>query len=134
MDEFKKEFEEVEATDRKRRTVEIGNDVVQIVAGIAASKTPGVAAMTGGTATGFAEILGRKNLSKGVRVDIKDGSAEIDVFIIAKQGVNMGTLFRQLQKNVKEAVENMTGLKVAAINVYTQGISGSDTEAAVREE
>lgn len=122
-----------EGAARKTRIVEISSDVVQIVAGIAASKTPGVAAMTGGGA-GLAEILGRKNLAKGVRVDVKDGKAEVDVFIIAKQGTNLGSLFRELQKNVKEAVEHMTGLTVTAVNVYTQGISEEEVSAAAGED
>jgi uncharacterized alkaline shock family protein YloU len=149
MDEVFNEFGEVEQPDfleeisreltpaaqtepRKTRSIEIGNDVVEIVAGIAASKTLGVAEMAGGGAT-FAEILGRKNLAKGVRVEVKDESAEIDIFIIASQGTNLGRLFREIQRNVKEAVENMTGLAVGAINVYTQGISGDDQISAAQE-
>lgn len=111
----------------KKRTIEIGNDVIQIVAGIAASRTPGVAAMTGGS--GLIEILGRKNLAKGVRVEVNDGSADIDVHIIAAYGVNLGQLFLQLQRNVKEAVETMTGLAVNAVNVYTQGIAEEEPSA-----
>ena len=118
--------------ERKARTIEIGNDVVETVAGIAASQTPGVAKMAGGGAT-FAEILSRKNVSKGARVDIKEGNADIDVFIIASQGTNLGQLFRDLQKNVKGAVENMTGLVVNAVNVYTQGIA-EDEEVFAAEE
>lgn len=118
--------------ERKARTIEISNEVLEIVAGIAASQTPGVAEMAGGGAT-FAEILSRKNMSKGTRVDIKEGNADIDVFIIANPGANLGKLFRELQKNVKDSVENMTGLVVNAVNVYTQGIAGDEEVLATEE-
>ena len=134
-EEFSEEFvsEPIEVKpERKARTIEIGNDVLETVAGIAASQTPGVAEMAGGGAT-FAEILSRKNLSKGARVDIKDRNADIDVFIIANQGANLGKLFKDLQKNVKDAVENMTGLVVNAVNVYTQGIAGDEEIFAAEE-
>ena len=130
MEEIFNEFEAGKAyepisppvPEKEAKTIEIGNDVVQIIAGIAASKTPGVAAMTGG-GTGFAEILGRKNLAKGVRVEIEEEKADIDVYILAKHNANLGKLFLQLQQNVKEAVENMTGLTVNSVSVYTEGIA-----------
>lgn len=118
-----------ESKRRKKRTIEIGNDVIQIVAGIAASRTPGVAAMTGGA--GLIEILGRKNLAKGVRVEVNDGNADIDVHIIAAYGANLGQLFLELQRNVRDAVETMTGLAVNAVNVYTQGIAEEESSAKV---
>lgn len=122
--------EEAEEIKKNKPTIEIGNDVIQIVAGIAASKTQGVAAMTGG-GTGLIEILGRKNLGKGVSVDVNDGNADIDVHIIASQSANLGLVFKELQRNVKDAVEAMTGLAITTVNVYTHGIS---EEANVPEE
>ncbi len=137
-EEFSKEIYEAyvgldasESEAAPKPTVEISNDVIQIVAGIAASKTSGVAAMTGG-GSGLTEILGRKNLGKGVSVDVLDGSADIDVHIIARQGVNLGQIFRGLQRNVKDAVETMTGLAVNSVNVFTHGISEA-VEAAPKE-
>jgi len=118
--------------ERKTPSIEISNEVVEIVAGIAASKTPGVAEMAGGGGA-FAEILGRKNPGKGVRVEVKEGNADIDVFIIAKQGRKLGQIFLELQRNVKDAVENMTGLVVNSINVYTQGLA-DDEEGYAAEE
>ncbi len=103
--------------------VEIADDVIQVIAGLAASRTEGVVAMSGGVAGGIAERLGRKNMSKGVKAEIADGQVAIDVYIIAKYGVQLDQLFRQVQKNVKEAVENMTGLVVERVNVHTQGLA-----------
>lgn len=124
------EAAEAEEIKKDKPTIEIGNDVIQIVAGIAASKTQGVAAMTGG-GTGLIEILGRRNLGKGVSVDVNDGNADIDVHIFAGKGANLGLVFKELQRNVKDAVEAMTGLAVTSVNVYTHGIS---EEAEVQEE
>jgi len=108
---------------QSREVVEIANDVIQIIAGLAASRAEGVVAMSGGITEGIAERLGRKNLSKGVKVELEEGKAKIDVFIIARYGVLLHELFREIQKNVKNAVESMTGLTVEEVNVYTQGIS-----------
>jgi len=108
---------------RKNEVVEIVDEVVQIIAGLAASKTEGVAAMSGGAAGGIAERLGRKNLSKGVKVSIDEDSAQIDVYIIAHYGTPIHETFHKVQNNVKEAVEDMTGLTVQTVNVYTQGLA-----------
>lgn len=101
--------------------IAIGNDVVQVIAGIAAGKVSGIAAMAG-AGGGIVEILSRKNASRGIRVEVAEGAASIDVFIIARDGVNLHELFKEIQRNVKDAVENMTGLRVTAVNVFTQGL------------
>jgi len=106
-----------------RGSVRISEDVVKIIAGLAATEVPGVAGMSGGIAGGIAEKLGRKNLSKGVKADVGEKEAAIEISIIVDYGVQVQEVASQIQANVKRAVENMTGLKVLQVNVNVQGVS-----------
>lgn len=116
-----------------RDVVEVADEVVQIVSGLAANKTEGVAAMSGGVTGGIAERLGRKNLSKGVKVDIDEEEVTIDVYIVAKYGEVLTEVFKNVQQNVKEAVEHMTGLNVEKVNVHTQGLAFEEEEDNAEE-
>jgi uncharacterized alkaline shock family protein YloU len=104
-------------------TIRIADEVVSIIAGLAATEIEGVASMSGGIAGGIAEALGRKNFSKGVKVEVGEEEAAIDLFVIVKFGSRIPDVAWQIQENVKKAVENMTGLKVVKVNVHVQGVS-----------
>ena len=103
-------------------TIRIADEVVSIVAGLAASDVEGVAGMSGGITGGIAEMLGRKNLSKGVKVEVGEKEAAIDIFVVMGFGIRIPEVAELIQKNVSKAVENMTGLKVVEVNVHVQGI------------
>ena len=103
--------------------VKISNDVVAIIAGVAATEVDGVAGMSVGITGGITEILGMKNLSKGVKVEVGDKEAAIDLFIIVEYGSKIAELGEKVQKNVKETVETMTGLNVIEVNVNIQGVN-----------
>ncbi|HHW14198.1 MAG TPA: Asp23/Gls24 family envelope stress response protein [Firmicutes bacterium] len=103
-------------------TIRIANEVVGIIAGLAATEVEGVAGMSGGLAGGIAEILGRKNLSKGVKVEVGEKEAAADLFIITEYGVEIPEVAAKVQENVKRAVESMTGLNVVEVNVHVQGV------------
>lgn len=114
--------------------IKISEEVVKIIAGIAASEVEGVAGMSGGLVGGIAEILGRKNLSRGVKVQVGDREAALDIFVIVQYGVSIPSVAQNIQEKVKEAVESMTGLRVVEVNVHVQGVSfGQHTEDAERE-
>src|SRR5690625_4845428 len=100
----------------------IANEVVSIVAGLAATEVEGVAGMSGGIAGGIAEMLGRKNLSKGVRVEVGEEQAAVDLFVVVDYGVRIPEVAWQIQESVKRAVETMTGLQVVEVNVHVQGV------------
>lgn len=100
----------------------IANEVVSIVAGLAATEVEGVAGMSGGIAGGIAEMLGRKNLSKGVRVEVGEQQAAVDIFVVVDYGVRIPEVAWQIQESVKRAVESMTGLQVVEVNVHVQGV------------
>ncbi|NLI14345.1 Asp23/Gls24 family envelope stress response protein [Pelotomaculum propionicicum] len=109
--------------------IKISEDVVTIIAGLAASEVAGVAGMSGGLAGGLAEKLGRKNLSKGVKAEVGEKEATIDIFIIVDYGAHIQEVAHQVQKSVRSAVESMTGLKVLQVNVNVQGVSfGSENK------
>jgi len=103
-------------------SIKITEDVVAIIAGIAAVEVPGVASMSGGFAGGFVEALGMKNLSKGVKVDIKNNEAIIDLYIIVGYNVRIPDVAWNVQEKVKKTVEDMTGLIVPEVNIHVQGI------------
>lgn len=103
--------------------VRISDDVVAIIAGIAATEIEGVAGMSGGITGGIAEVLGMKNLSKGVKVEVGDKEAAIDLYIIVEYGVKIKELGEKIQENVKKSVETMTGLEVVEVNVNVQGVN-----------
>lgn len=103
--------------------ITFADEVVAIIAGLAATEITGVAAMSGGIAGGIAEKLGKKNLSKGVKVEVGEKEAAIDLFIIVEYGVRIPEISWNIQENVKKAVENMTGLKVLEVNIHVQGVN-----------
>lgn len=104
-------------------TVRISNDVVAIIAGVAATEISGVVGMSGGITGGITEMLGMKNLSKGVKVELEDKEVTIDLFIIVAYGSRISELGEKIQQNVKQTVETMTGLNVIRVNVNIQGVN-----------
>lgn len=103
-------------------TIRIADEVVSIIAGLAATEVEGVAGMSGGITGGIAEILGRKNFSKGVKVEVGEKEAAIDLYIIVKYGVRIPDIALNVQEAVKAAIENMTGLSTVEVNVHVQGV------------
>lgn len=103
-------------------TIRIADEVVSIIAGLAATEVEGVAGMSGGIAGGIAEILGRKNFSKGVKVEVGEKETAIDLYIIVKYGVRIPDIALNVQEAVKAAIENMTGLSTVEVNVHVQGV------------
>ena len=103
--------------------IKIADDVIAIIAGVAASEVPGVYSMSGGFAGGISEVLsGKKNLSKGIKVEANEKEVKIDVNIIVEYGSRIPDVAFEIQNRVKKSVENMTGLKVAEVNVHVQGV------------
>lgn len=124
MEEDKKEeILENQEIEESNEGIKISNDVVAVIAGVAVSEVPGVAGMSGGFAGGISEVLsGKKNLSKGIKVDANEKEVKIDVNIIVEYGSRIPDVAFEIQNRVKKSVENMTGLKVAEVNVHVQGV------------
>lgn len=104
-------------------SIKITDEVVAIIAGIAAIELPGVAGMSGGIVGGIAEMLGRKNLSKGVKVEVGEREAAIDLYIIVEYGCRIPEVAWNIQEKVKKSVETMTGLNVIEVNIHVQGVN-----------
>ncbi len=115
--------ENVQSVVNEIGTIKITDEVVAIIAGIAAMEVPGVTSMSGGIAGGIAEALGRKNLSKGVKVEVGEKEAAIDLFIIVEYGYRIPEVAWTIQERVKNAVEDMTGLNVVEVNIHIQGVN-----------
>lgn len=102
--------------------VRIANEVVGIIAGLVATEVQGVAGMSGGIAGGIVEMLGKKNLSKGVKVEVGEKECAVDLYVIVNYGVEIPGVAWQIQENVKRAIETMTGLHVIEVNVHVLGV------------
>ena len=113
--------------------VRIADEVVSIIAGLAATEVNGIEGMSGGLVGGIAEMLGRKNFAKGVKVEVGEKEAAVDLYIIVKYGVRIPDVALLVQENVKQAIETMTGLSVVEVNVHVQGV-GFPEEEKVEEE
>jgi len=103
--------------------VRISDEVVGVIAGIAATEVEGVVGMAGGLVGGITEMLGRRNLAKGVRVEVGEREAAVDLYIIVEYGVRIPRVAQQVQENVKRALESMTGLEVVGVNIHIQGVA-----------
>jgi uncharacterized alkaline shock family protein YloU len=103
--------------------IRISNDVVATIAGLAAVETPGIAAMSGGISEGLAKRLSGKNVQKGVSVEVGQSEAAVDLRVVVVYGAQIHEVCRLLQENVREAVENMTGLDVVEVNVKVEGVA-----------
>ncbi|MGG4000370.1 Asp23/Gls24 family envelope stress response protein [Anoxybacillus kestanbolensis] len=102
--------------------VEIAPEVIEVIAGIAASEIEGVAQMRGNFAAGVVERLGKKNHGKGVRVDLTDRGIIIDIYCVMNFGVSIPTVSQKIQENVRQALLTMTGLETAEVNVHIVGV------------
>ena len=115
--------------------IKIADDVVAVIAGMAISEIQGVAGMSGGFAGGISEVFsGKKNLSKGVKVDVVENRAKIHVNIIVDYGTRIPDIAFEIQTKVKKAVESMTGLSVEEVNVNVQGVKTEVTKETTIEE
>jgi uncharacterized alkaline shock family protein YloU len=112
------------AVENSLGTIRIADEVVEIIAGLAASEVEGVAGMSGGFVGDLAQMLVRsKNMSKGVKVEVGEHEAAVDLFLIVEYGVSIPDVSLRVQESVKEAIESMTGLTVVETNVHIQGVN-----------
>jgi len=104
-------------------TVKIADDVVAIIAGLAATEVKGVASMAGNIPNELVAKLGMKKLSKGVKVEVKEEKVVVDLGINIDYGFSIPETTKKVQTKVKEAIENMTGLTVEEVNVRVADVA-----------
>ncbi|QWU14773.1 Uncharacterized conserved protein YloU, alkaline shock protein (Asp23) family [Paenibacillus sophorae] len=130
------EFERTEIGE-----IQIAPEVIEVIAGLATVEVKGVAGMSGGFAGGIVELLGRKNLSKGVKVEVGQREAAVDVSVIIEYGTRLPEVAAEIQRNVKRSIETMTGLTVVEVNVHIHDVqfktaekntAADDTDFALR--
>lgn len=102
--------------------VQIADEVVAIIAGLAATEVEGVASMAGNITNELVGKLGMKNLSKGVRVEVLEGTVSVELALHMKYGYNIPAVSSKVQEKVKTAIENMTGLSVSDVNIRIAGV------------
>lgn len=103
--------------------IRISEDVIATIAGIAASEVENLASMNGGIVDGITGILGKRNLGKGIKVEVTGNDVVIDLSITVEYGCKIHEVAREIQERVRLAVENMTGMQVLEININVLGIS-----------
>ena len=102
--------------------VKIADEVVAIIAALAATEVEGVASMAGNITNELISRLGMKNLSKGVKVDVLEGVVTVSLALNIKYNYSIVDVSAKVQEKVKNAVENMTGLEVADVNIKVAGV------------
>lgn len=118
----------------QNNNIKIADDVVAVIAGVAVSEVQGVFGMSGGFAGGISEVLsGKKNLAKGIKVEVIEKTTKIDVNIIVEYGTRIPDVAYEIQSKVKKAVETMTGLTVTEVNVHVQGVN-TDNKLESKDE
>ena len=115
-------------------TIQIAPEVIEVIAGLATIEVDGVAGMSGGFAGGIVELLGRKNLSKGVKVEVGSREAAVDVNIIVEYGIRIPEIASEIQLNVKRSIEMMTGLHVVEVNVHIHDVHFKTPDKPEEEE
>ena len=133
------EVKEVQAGEEEialeNSNIKIADDVVAVIAGVAVSEVQGVYEMSGGFAGGISEVLsGKKNLAKGIKVEINEKTTKIDVNIIVEYGTRIPDVAFEIQNKVKKALQRMTGLTVSEVNVHVQGVNTSNALTEKKEE
>ena len=108
--------------DENIGTVQIADEVVAIIASLAATEVEGVSSMAGNITNELVSKLGMKNLSKGVKVEIVDSVVSVDLTLNIEYGMNILETSKKVQEKVKSAIENMTGLEVADVNIHIASV------------
>lgn len=102
--------------------VRIADEVVSIIAGLAATEVEGVSSMAGNITNELVSKLGMKNLSKGIKVEITENVVKADVALNIRFGYAIPEVSEKVQERVKSAIENMTGLEVSSVNIRIAGV------------
>ena len=124
----------LDGQDASLGKIEIAKEVMEVIAGIAASEVEGVSSMRGNFATGVTEILGRKNHSKGVKVlEVNNDEIKVEVYAVVKYGYSIPEVAEKIQENIRESVYNMTEVKVEMVNVHIVGVNFEPEKKEINE-
>lgn len=109
--------------DGKLGEVKIADEVVAMIAGLAATEVEGVDSMAGNITNELVGKLGMKNLSKGVKVEVSEEHVSVDLSLNMKYGYSLPAVSEKVQERVRTAIETMTGLTVLEVNIKIAGVN-----------
>jgi len=115
-------------------TIQIAPEVLETIAALASIEIDGVAEMSGGIVGGIGELLGLKNLTRGVKVQIGTNDTIIDISIVIHYGYRIHEVSRQIQSSVYQAIYNMTGIQVSAVHIHIESIHFAEDEKSTDVE
>ncbi|SFE31105.1 Asp23/Gls24 family envelope stress response protein [Alteribacillus iranensis] len=126
------EYRAVDLEEEKNELgkIEISPEVIEVIAGLAATEVEGVYALRGNFATDVVERLGKKNHGKGVKVEMGEDGVKIEISVTLNYGVSVPEVARSIQTGIQQALQNMTSISIEAINVHVLGIQFEHTEEA----
>ncbi len=108
--------------DENRGQIQIADDVVAMIASLAATEVEGVCALSGNITNELMSKVGVKKLTKGVKVDVLGGNVTVDLAVVMEYGFNIPTTCGKVQEKIKSAIENMTGLTCSDVNIRIAGV------------
>ena len=114
-------------------SIRIADEVLSTVAGIAAAEVEGISTMSGSWGNDIVEKFGRKNFSKGIKVEVNEDQTNIDIYVVIKYGYAIPSVAENVQNSVRSAVETMTGLKVTSVNVHVVSVTVNKNESDEEE-
>jgi uncharacterized alkaline shock family protein YloU len=114
--------------------MKIADEVIATIAGIAASEVENVTSMSEGIVNGIASMLGRKNMASGVKVEVGEKEATIEVSLIVEYGCKIHEVAKNVHNKVREAVEAMTGLQVVEVAVNVLGVNVERESRGLKKE
>ena len=126
-DILKQTEESTETIKESYGTISFADEVISMIAGLATIDIEGVAGMSGKLVDGITEFLGKKNFSKGIKVEVGKEDVLVNINVVVNYGVSIPDVCLNIQKSVIKAVESMAGLHVTAVNVAVQGLVFKDT-------
>ncbi len=119
--------------DKEGDSIRISSEVIAVITSIISSDIPGVAGMSGGVVGGIAERLGRKDMTRGIKVQVDEDKVSIDLNIIVDYGVSIVDTTDKLKKEIRNNIEKTTGLTVQSLNINVLGIVVPDEEGEEEE-
>lgn len=125
------EDEEIQEQQPAVPSIQIANEVIASIAGLAAMHVEGVAGLQGGMAANLSDMLGRRSTSRGIRVDVEQRTIDLSLYLSVFYGVRIPEVAQKVQDQVKAQVEHMTGLRVRVVDIHIQGVT-KDGESSVQ--
>jgi uncharacterized alkaline shock family protein YloU len=114
--------------------INISEDVIATIAALTVNEIPGVGGLVANIGVDIAELLGKKNLSRGVKIEVSEENVSIDIYVLVKYGYTVLDVAKGIQDSVSGAVESTTGLKVSCVNVHVSGITFDKEKKASPEK